>query len=71
MASTLSSLSANDITSGIQGLTDVFGGSDHVHDGNTSSVEFVNYPAWGHTNSAHEKLGLLGNDNVDQLCKKI
>lgn len=67
VSSTLTSLRANDVAASVNGLLDVLGVPDHVHDRDTGFVEFINSPLGRNANSGHEKAGFLLDNDLDEL----
>lgn len=67
VSSTLTSLGANKVATDVDGLLDVLGVANHVHDRDAGLVQLVDGPNRGNTNGADEELGLLLNDNVEEL----
>ena len=67
VSSTLTGLGADKVATDVEGLLDVLGVANHVHDGDASLVQLVDGPNRGNTDSADEELGLLLNDDVEEL----
>ena len=67
VSSTLTGLGANKVATDIDGLLDVLGVANHVHDRDPGLVQLVDGPNRGNADSADEELGLLLNDNVEEL----
>jgi len=67
MSTSFTALSADEVYADIKSFLDVLGMPDHVHDENSSFVEFVHCPLWRNTDGGDEKFGLFVNDNVEEL----
>eukprot|EP00756_Hemistasia_phaeocysticola_P009370 Hpha_TRINITY_DN14869_c5_g12::TRINITY_DN14869_c5_g12_i1::g.169639::m.169639 len=65
--SSLVALCADHVHTTVQGLFDVLGGADHVHDDNTGLVQLLHNPLGGDTDGADEEAGLALDDEVDEL----
>lgn len=62
-------LSANDIGTGIKGLVDMLGVTNHVHVENAGFVELLDNGLGGDTDGADEKLSTALDNNVDEFIK--
>lgn len=69
VATTLTTLSANDIDAEVEALLDVLDVTDHVHVNNAIGVELVNDSLGGNTDGRDEELSALLDDNVDELVE--
>jgi len=69
VASSLTGLGADDVATGVDGLLDMLGVADHVHDGDAGLVKLVDGPLGGNTDGGNKELCLLRNDNLDELRK--
>lgn len=67
VSSTLTSLGTNKVATDVEGFLYVFGVAHHVHDGDAGFVQLVDGPHWGNTDGTDEELGLLLNDDVEEL----
>jgi hypothetical protein len=67
VSSALAALRTDEVYTDIKRFLDVLGMPDHVHDENTSLVEFVHCPFGWNANGAYEKFGLLVDDDVDEI----
>lgn len=65
----LTTLGADDIGTGIEGLLDVLGVADHVHVEDTGLVESLDDVLGGNTDGGNEELGTALDDDVDQLIE--
>lgn len=69
VATTLTTLSADDVNTLCESLVDVLGGTDHVHDEDAGLVEPLDDVLWWDTDGTDEELGLLLDNDVDQLVE--
>jgi hypothetical protein len=69
VATTFTSLSADDINTELEAFLDVLWVTDHVHVENTVCVDLVNDSLWWDTDSRDEELGARFNDDVNKLAK--
>lgn len=69
VTSTFTTLSADDIGTGIQGLLDVLGVTNHVHVEDAGLVELLNDGLRGDTDGADEELSTALDDDVDEFIK--
>jgi hypothetical protein len=69
VATTFTSLSADDINTELEAFLDVLWVTDHVHVENTVCVDLVNDSLWWDTDSRDEELGARFNDDVNELAK--
>jgi hypothetical protein len=69
VATTLTTLSANDIDAEVKALLDVLDVTDHVHVNNAIGVELVDDSLGGNTDGRDEELSALLDDNVDELVE--
>lgn len=69
VATSLSSLSANDIHTSVKALLDVLRVADHVHIEDTSGMQTVNDMLWWDTNSRDKEAGFAFDDNINKLVQ--
>lgn len=69
VATALTALGADDVHAEREALGNVLGVADHVHVEDSVLVQAVNDVLGRHTDGRDEKLGALGNDDVNQLIE--
>lgn len=69
VATTLTTLSADDVDTKVDALLDVLDVADHVHVDDAGSVELVDDGLGGHTDGGNEELAAGLDDDVDELVK--
>lgn len=69
VATTLTTLGADDVDAALESLLDVLGGTDHVHDKDVVLVETVDDVLGRDTDGTDEELGTLLNDDGDELVE--
>lgn len=69
VATTLTTLGADDVDAEVNALLDVLNVADHVHVDDAIGVELVDDGLGGHTDGRDEEFGALLNDNVDELVE--
>lgn len=67
VSSTLAGLGADDVAAGVDGLLDVLGVPDHVHDRDAGLVQGVDRPLGGHADGGDEEAGFLLDDDLDEF----
>lgn len=65
VSSAFTTLCADDIDTDCESTSDVFGVSDHVHDGDTGTVKLLDDFLWWDTDGADEQGGLLFDDTKE------
>lgn len=69
VTTTLTTLGADDIGTGIKGLVDMLGMTDHVHVEDASGVELLDDGLGGDTDGTDEELSTALNDDLDELIQ--
>jgi hypothetical protein len=69
VTTTLTTLSADDVGTSVEGLLNMLGVTDHVHIKDTSLVKFFHDVLGRNTDSGNEELGAFRNDDINQLVK--
>lgn len=69
VAAALAALRADDVDADVDALLDVLDVADHVHVEDARGVELVHDGLGGHADGGDEDLGLLLNDDVDELVE--
>lgn len=69
VATTLTTLGADDVDTNVETLLYMLGVADHVHIKDSSRVQSVNDMLWWHTDGRDEQLGAALDNNGDQLVK--
>lgn len=69
VATTLTTLSANDVDAKVKALLNVLDVTDHVHVNNAIGVELVDDSLGGDTDGRDEELSALLDDNIDELVE--
>lgn len=67
MTPTLASLSTDDVYTDVEGLLDVFGVTDHVHDRDTGFVELIDDFFRGYADGGNEEFGFFFDDDLDEF----
>jgi hypothetical protein len=67
VASSLTSLGANEIDANLEGLFHVLGVANHVHDNDAGFVELVDGPLGRNTHGGDKKSSFLLNDYFDEF----
>jgi hypothetical protein len=69
VATSLATLSTDDIDADLEALLDVLGVTDHVHGENTGTVQTIDDVLGGNADGGDEELRALLDDNIDKLVK--
>lgn len=69
VATTLTTLGTDDVDARIQGLGDVLGVADHVHDQDAGTVQLLDDGLGGDADGGDEEAGATADDDVDELAE--